>query len=403
MATVGREQALRFRATAQQLGRPEEPGRPLTDATVLDLGVQATGAGGSEPAGGAHGWALAVRGVPAPQDPDAWSRDLALAWTVRGAPHAYRREDLPAVEVALRPFSAADAGKRILDANRPLRAAGITAPEALAHVATLMRRVVDRPRPKGEVSTRLTAALDAPYLRECRPCGTTHAYEQPFRLAALHAGLELEPGTSPPVLRRVPGWRTPSGGPRLDPPPLPRPERRGVAERTVARLDLVRTCVRLLGPTTPELVAGYLDAPVADVRERWPADVTPVTVVDERDGEASTAWVLTADLPALDAAAEPPAEPVVRLVGPFDLVLQARDRELLVPDPDQRAALWPTLGRPGAVVVDGEPVGLWRPRAQGGRLRVLVEPWRDWDSAVAAGVAEQTRALATHRALTPAG
>ena len=45
-----------------------------------------------------------------------WPRELALAWTVRAAPHAYRRADLPAVEKALRPYSEADAAKRVLNA-----------------------------------------------------------------------------------------------------------------------------------------------------------------------------------------------------------------------------------------------------------------------------------------------
>jgi hypothetical protein len=47
-----------------------------------------------------------------------------------------------------------------------------------------------------------------PDLRECVPREPTHVYEVRFALPpCLQAGLELEWGTSPPVLRRVPGWR----------------------------------------------------------------------------------------------------------------------------------------------------------------------------------------------------
>ena len=84
-----------------------------------------------------------------------------------------------------------------------------------------MRAVVTEPMVKGEVSTRLTPLLDEPYLRDCRACDAVHAWEVvvPAR-RALYGGLELEPGTSPPVLRRIPGWprrrpgpgRRPAGG-----------------------------------------------------------------------------------------------------------------------------------------------------------------------------------------------
>ena len=65
----------------------------------------------------------------------------------------------------------------------------------------------------------------------------------------------------------------------------------------------------------------------------------------------------------------------VRLLGPFDLFLQAKDRPLLVADPRPVKTLWPTLGRPGAVLVDGEIAGTWRPRKSGRTLTVRVEPW----------------------------
>jgi hypothetical protein len=58
------------------------------------------------------------------------------------------------------------------------------------------------------VSARLTAVLPKPYLRWCNPCQATHPCELPFRPAAVRAGLELQPGTSPPVLKRVRRFRS---------------------------------------------------------------------------------------------------------------------------------------------------------------------------------------------------
>lgn len=374
MTTATREQVLRFRWRAQELDRP--PGSRSADAVaLLDAGVQDTGPDGSL-------WALAARGAAVRAH--EWPADLALAWTLRGAPHAYRRRDLPDVEAALRPWSDADGAKRIFDAAKPLRAAGIRPLEALAHAAVTMRDIVTGPMAKGAVSTAMTGRVTEPYLRWCRVCQATHMYEMPFRLAALHAGLELEPDTSPPVLTPVPGWPADRVGRLAAPAAPPRPD-----------LDLVRAALHVVGPSTPRLVAGFLDASPADVRGRWPDDVVTVRL----DGEDR--WLLAADAAALDAAAQPADAPAVRLVGPYDLALQARDRELLVPDTGRHKTLWPVLGRPGAVLADGAVVGTWRPRARGRRLALEIEEWVPWDARLRSAVADEHARLAAFRGAAP--
>jgi len=378
---VSADQVRRYRVRAQQLDREPDPARPATDAAVLDVGVQDTGPDGAL-------WALAVRGVPARAG--GWPDDLALVWSVRGAPHAYRRADLPAVQRALRPYSDADAGKRIYDAAKPLRAAGTRPVDALGHVARTMHEAAAEPVAKGALSTRMTAALDEPYLRWCRPCGATHMYEMPFRLGALHAGLELEPGTAPPVLRRSPGFPAAQVG---------AVDRGDDAAADDGAHDLVRGVLHLLGPATPKDVAAFLDAPVADVKRRWPADAVAVEV------DGAPASVLADDLPALLAGRDRPpggGTGVVRLLGPYDLLLQARDRRLLVADAVRAKALWPVLGRPGAVLADGEVVGTWRPRARGRRLALEIDRWVPWDPALERAVAEQHERLASFRGADPA-
>lgn len=211
--------------------------------------------------------------------------------------------------------------------------------------------------------------LDEPYLRFCRPCDTTHLCEQTFRLSALRAGLELEPGTSPPVLRPVRGLRPAGSVPDC--------------------FDLVRAYLRLLGPATPKQAAAYIDAPVRDVTDRWPDDVVEVDV------EGETRWLLADDEAGLDAG---PARGT-RLLGPFDLFLQAQDRSTLVPDDQHAKALWPRLGRPGAVLVDSELVGTWRPRTKGRRLTVLVDPWTRVAARTRAAIGEQAERLAAFRAV----
>jgi hypothetical protein len=342
---------LDLRLRAQQLDR--EAGT-LASTAILDIGVQDTGTDGAL-------WALAVRGVPEPP-PD----ELATVWTIRGAPHVYRRADLPAVAAATRPFSDADAGKRIYDASKQLKAAGIPNLAALDAVTDAMRAIVTAPMVKGEMSARLAAVMDEPYLRFCRPCNAVHLFEMPFRLAALRAGLELESGTSPPVLRPVPGLT-----PDADVPP---------------RLDVIRAYLRLLGPATPQHVAGYLDAPVKDVKARWPADAVEVSVHGEQR------WLLADDVDRLDDA----APDVSRLLAPFDLYLQARDRSLLVPHPERAKDLWRMLGRPGGVLTGGEIVGTWRARKAGAAVAVSVDLWEPADRDA---IAEQAEQLAAFRGL----
>ncbi|MEO3780617.1 winged helix DNA-binding domain-containing protein [Micromonospora sp. B11E3] len=357
---VDRRQVMSFRVRAQQLDRVRGG---LDDTAVLDIGVQDTGPDGAR-------WALALRGVDVAAPP---AEAFLLLWTVRGAPHLYRRTDAGAVAAAVEPYSDADAGKRIYDAAKPLKAAGIGNLAALEEVASRMRAVVTRPTVKGEVSGRLAEVMPEPYLRACRPCGATHLYEMPFRLAAVRAGLELRLGTSPPVLQRIPGFRK--------------------AAAPDDRFDLVRAYLRLLGPATPRHVADYLDAPVKDVKARWPSDVVEVTV----DGERR--WLLAGDERALASADARGC----RLLGPFDLFLQARDRSTLVPDAARAKELWPVLGRPGAVLVDGELVGTWRPRRSGRTFTVAVRPWRALDPATRDAVVEQAERLAAYRAVNLTG
>ena len=58
--------------------------------------------------------------------------------------------------------------------------------------------------------------------------------------------------------------------------------------------------------------------------------------------------------------------------GDTYFLLQARDRELLVPDAPRRRALWTPRVWPGAVLVAGEIVGIWR-RGLG---TVTIQAWR---------------------------
>jgi hypothetical protein len=370
---VSRDAVLAFRLRRHQLtgDRPADP----AEVAILDFGVQDTGTDGAA-------WALRNRTAEG-TDPTITTDRSLLAWTIRGAPHAYRRSDLPDVAVATAPFSDADAASRVFDAAKAFREAGIPVLDALRDVASAMRRIVTAPMAKGELSGRLTGEMAAPFLRQCRPCQAVHLYEQTFRLAALQAGLELVPGTSPPELRPVEG---------VEPPML-----RRLGADAGERFHVLRNHLRFYGPATVADTAKFLDAPIREVKAHWPEDVVEVAVV----GGGSTArFALDADVDDLTAAGSPAG---TLLLGPFDPYLQLRDRALLVPDEAARKDLWRTLGRPGAVLVDGEVRGSWRPRAKGRRFEVAATAWSSLTARQRSAVEAEAARLADHRGLTLTG
>jgi hypothetical protein len=69
----------------------------------------------------------------------------------------------------------------------------------------------------------------------------------------------------------------------------------------------------------------------------------------------------------------------------MDALLQARDRDRLVPDRSMQKEVWRVLGNPGALLVDGEIVGVWRAKMAGrSRVDLTVTPF--------GGLSEQARA-----------
>lgn len=340
--TVGRDAVLAYRVAAQGLHRAATAPDGLA---VLDIGVQ------DVTSGDLARLALDARlaGTP-PREAFGPGRPLALVWSLRGAPYVHRRADLDAVAGALYPLSEQDAAGRLNETGPSVARAGIPALEQYAIAAQAMRSVVRTATAKGAASTAVTQRVPQVMWRDCRACKAKHISDSAMRVSSLAAGLELQPGTAPPVLQRRPGAHPPK-----------RPD-------LAALRRLALGYLRLLGPATPVEVADYLGVRRADLMAAWPDELAEVRV----DGRP--AW-LPAD--AVDSLAAPRAArgspELVRLLGAFDPFLQARDRDLIVPDRAMQKALWPVLGRPGAVFVDGEVLGTWRPRASGAKLAVEVD------------------------------
>jgi hypothetical protein len=310
--SITRAQVLAHRVAAQNLDRP------AADPAVLDLGLQDTPYGSAVQA-------LAARTASPPDG-------LALVWATRGGPHLHRAADLPALAAALWPLSDADATARI--ATTPIKEGARLGIAAFEAAASAFRSVVRSPMKRGDVSTGVSRLVPESLTYWCRTCGSRHISGSLFQQAGLAGGVRLAVRGAQTTLEPI-------------------PDRPGVPTAAAGTDALIAAYLRLLGPATLADAAKYLGTTQTAVRPAWPTDLAEVRV------EGRSAWI-PAD--ALDALLAASAVPVVRLLPPSDPYLQARDRDVLVPDPARQKVVWPAMGRPGTVLIDGEIAGTWRAR-----------------------------------------
>lgn len=124
-----------------------------------------------------------------------------------------------------------------------------------------------------------------------------------------------------------------------------------------ARLELARRYLHVSGPTTPAAFAKWAGIGQRHGVEVFEALGRSLTPVQTPIGEA---WILSRDEPAVRANTRSPAPARLLPSGDPFFLLHGADRELLVPDPGQRAELWTPRVWPGALLVDGSIAGTWR-------------------------------------------
>ncbi|WP_052411787.1 DNA glycosylase AlkZ-like family protein [Streptomyces sp. NRRL S-118] len=350
---VDRGQVLAYRVAAHGFARSS----PVPD--VLVLGVQDT------PTGSARA-ALAARGA-APE-----GQGLELVWSFRGAPHLHRRADLAGLAAALWPLDDADATARIDTAV--IKEGAHLGVEAFRATAEAFRAVVTAPMAKGDVSTAVSSSVPHSLTYWCARCGAQHISGLLFQQAGLAGGVRVIPKGGRTVLA-----------------PLDAEFR--VPVKASGTAELVRAYLRLLGPATPADVAKYFGTRPAVIASVWPDDLAEVSL------GGRTAWLPAADLDALRSARD---QGLVRLLPPGDPFLQARDRDLVVPDKARQKEIWRAIGGPGALLVGCEIAGTWRARTAGRRLELTVTPFRRLSSTVRRTLAAEATVLASARGLPEA-
>lgn len=136
-----------------------------------------------------------------------------------------------------------------------------------------------------------------------------------------------------------------------------------------ARLELARRYLHIFGPANAQSFSRWAGISTREARKTFAELYRALIPVRTPIGEA---FILTEDENAFRAKSKLSAE--VRLLPSGDAyyLFWGAQRELLVPDAKRRAALWTSRVWPGALLVRGEIIGVWR-RAG---AEVSVEVWR---------------------------
>jgi hypothetical protein len=154
-----------------------------------------------------------------------------------------------------------------------------------------------------------------------------------------------------------------------------------------ARLELARRYLHIYGPSTVESFARWAGIGKTEASDTFAELAGKLAPAHTPVGDA---WILADDEAAFRQPSSSTAAAAARLLPSGDVyyLLWDADREILVPDPKRRAELWTTRVWPGAVLVTGEIVGVWR--RSGGE--VSIDAWRrllpaEWEAIEAEAVA----------------
>lgn len=136
-----------------------------------------------------------------------------------------------------------------------------------------------------------------------------------------------------------------------------------------ARLELARRYLHVFGPATPTGFARWagIGRPAASAAfKQLAGTLTPVRT------PVGDAWILTEDEATFRA--QPGSVAPARLLPSGDAFFLAwgSDRAILVPDAKRQAELWTSRVWPGALLVGGEIVGVWRRSS----AEVSIDLWR---------------------------
>ena len=328
MLDVSADEALAFRVAGHHLDR-----RAGAEEAVAAIGLQ------EYPPGWGALAALRARSL------DQLPPDVVQVNSFRGSPYVVPSADARVFTAALVPEGEAGLTSLVGSASaKEVIEEGYGVGEALSLVASAAREglaagPLDRDAFHQEMRERLPDGL----LPWCRGCQSHHVRPGFWRaLGPVEVTVMPEKAT----------WAL------ADPPSMSLED---------ARAELVRRFLRVFGPATHSQLASWAQTAASHAKKLF-AGVHEELAAASVEGRRG--FVLAADLDRLE---RPPAASGVRLLGGYDPYVAQPDRAALAPDPALRKRLFPSVGRPGVVLVDGRLAGLWRGAKKGDRLDVSVE------------------------------
>jgi hypothetical protein len=210
-----------------------------------------------------------------------------------------------------------------------------------AIAAALDGRVLSRDALHEDLRGRLPQEL----LPWCEPCQSHHARRGLLSVAALEgrlciAGREGRQNT----FARTDQWIA-------------------LEAATDAQAEFARRYLHHLGPSTHSDLAAWAGIAPSHAKALMSA-------VEDELVQVGKAFLLAADQATFES---PPKARGVRLLGPGDPLLGARDKERLIEDKALHKEIWRPVGSPGVVLSDGAAAGTWRARKQGRKLSFEAE------------------------------
>ena len=163
---------------------------------------------------------------------------------------------------------------------------------------------------------------------------------------------------------------------------VPRPK----IEPFEARVELARRYLHVFGPTTSAAFAQWAGIGAAQGQAAFDALAAELVPVATPIGDR---WVLATDEAMLRHPAQVSAAARLIPSGDTYYLSWGIDRQLLVPDPKQRAELWTSRVWPGAVLANGEVVGTWRRANQ----NLSIQAWRKLSGAEREAVEAEATSL----------